>query len=126
MKKHILLLTMALMFLSVIGISAADNNGRDLLTLGEKKEISGTFLIEDDEWYLQSGNVKYLIHQGPDFYTDEIRFDVKQNDTIKVYGYVYKDEVTPVKISSKDKNFVFRDDAGRPEWSGRGQGRNRR
>lgn len=126
MKKNIFIISVVLLLAAAVTIFADDLKGRDLVTKGTLKEMEGNFVMEDNEWYLLTGSERFLIHQGPDFYTDEIGINLKDNDQIKVYGYLYSDEITPVKITANNKDYLFRDNTGRPLWAGRGQGRNRR
>lgn len=125
MKKAFLLIgILVLLFVSSTSIFA-DLRGRDLTTKGEIKTFTGVVKIENSEWYLLSGNNKYLVHKGPEFYLEEIGIIINENDTISVNGYVVNNEITPIKITSNQKDYSFRDNSGRPLWAGRGQGRNR-
>lgn len=121
----ILVLAVALIGVGAF-IYAETITGRTLVTNGELKTLEGTFTVENSEWYVTSGNNKYLIHKGPIQYHEEKKISLQPNSTIKVYGYVYKNEITPVTITSQNVEYKFRDQYGRPLWSGRGYGLSRR
>jgi len=123
--KTLLISAMALMLIAAVSVSA-ETKGRDLVTKGEEKTIEGNFIIDNDEWYLVVNNQKILIHKGPEQFIAEKKINIEKNSLIKVYGYVYQNEITPIKIVSGKNEYVFRNENGRPLWSGKGYGRNRR
>ncbi len=125
MKRTFLLIGILVLLFVSSALIFADLRGRDLTLKGEIKTLTGVVKIENSEWYLLSGNNKYLVHKGPEFYLEEIGLNINENDRIAVNGYVFENEITPVKITVNQKDYSFRDNSGRPLWAGRGQGRNR-
>ena len=116
--------TKLVIFLTLISISlvwASDEyKGHDIVDKGSIKEISGTLKLESDEWYLESGNNTYQIHQGPSFYRNEIKLDWQSGQYANIKGFIYENHITPVQVLVNGKTFVFRSAEGRPMWAGRG------
>ncbi|MBN2547181.1 MAG: hypothetical protein JXB50_15370 [Spirochaetes bacterium] len=122
--KTLLISTAVLLLIAAVSVSA-ETKGRDLVTKGELKTLEGTFVIDNSEWYLVVNNQKNLIHKGPEQFIAEKKINIEQNSLIKVYGYVYQDEITPIKIVSGNNEYVFRGEDGRPLWAGRRYGKGR-
>ena len=119
MKTKFLLV---LAFILLVSISIfADMKGRDVVDKGEVSEVSGVLTTDGSEWYLDISNKKMLIHLGPEFYRDEIGLKLEESKYIEITGYVYEDEVTPVSVNYDGKEYVFRNEDGRPAWAGRGR-----
>lgn len=125
MKRTFLLIGILLLLFVSSALIFAELKGRDLTTKGEIKTLTGVVKIENSEWYLLSENNKYLVHKGPEFYLEEIGLKINENNNITINGYVFNNEITPIRVTLDMIDYSFRDNSGRPLWAGRGQGRNR-
>ena len=95
--------------------------GRDYVRLGKLGSLTGTLREEMGEWYLTSTSREYAIHLGNYgiMYPDGILLESGSSAVVK--GFVYENHVSAVSITSDGKTWNFRDEYGRPAWSGRGR-----
>ena len=124
-KKTLLIL---ILLLIAVGLFASDTelSGREIATKGSLLTLTGTFEIEDDEWYLQTDDQLYIVHKGLDWYTEEIGFLPPTGKQVIIEGFVLKDEISPCTIVSENISYAFRSTEGYPLWGGRGNRSNER
>ena len=117
---------MFVLFISVLslGAYAHDITGSELASRGDIITLEGTLKVVDSECYLVSGSGEYLLHLGPEWYSEEIGFQEEDGQVVSVTGYVLGNDIAPVKISYGGKTFEFRNQDGIPLWSGRGRRQN--
>lgn len=118
MKTKIILVFVVILLVSISVF--ADIKGRDVMEKGQVSDVSGVLSNDGTEWYLNSSNKKMLIHLGPEFYRDEIGLKLEENKNVEINGFVYQDEISPIAVKYDGKEYIFRDQYGRPAWSGRG------
>jgi hypothetical protein len=118
MKTKIILVFVVILLVTISVF--ADMKGKDVAEKGQVSDVSGVLSTENNEWYLNSSDKKMIIHLGPEFYRDEIGLKLEENKKIEINGFVYQDEVTPITIKFDGKEYMFRDQYGRPGWAGRG------
>ncbi|MCK4798571.1 MAG: hypothetical protein KAT05_14415 [Spirochaetes bacterium] len=119
MKIKTLLILFSVVLLSISAF--ADVRGRDVMTKGEIKSIEGNLKSDDGEWLLEANGKTYEIHLGPEFYREKIGLQLKEDESVKIHGYVYENDIAPIVITYNDKEYLFRDKDGRPLWAGKGK-----
>ena len=126
MTKNTLIVLIILLI--SVGLFASDTEltGREIATNGSLLTLTGTFEIEDDEWYLQTENQLYIIHKGLDWYTEEIGFLPPSGKQVIIEGFVLENEISPCTILSENISYAFRSSEGYPLWGGRGNRSNER
>jgi hypothetical protein len=126
MTKKILLIFIILLI--SVGLFASDTelSGKEIAANGSLLTLSGTFEMEDDEWYLQTDVKLYIIHKGLDWYTEEIGFLPPEGKQVTIEGFVLENEVSPCTIFSENTSYAFRSSEGYPLWGGRGNRSNER
>lgn len=120
MKSKIILIFTFILLASISVFSYM--NGKDVIDKGNVSELTGVLTNDGSEWYLESSSKKMLIHLGPEFYRDEMGLKLEENKSIDITGYVYEDEITPISVKYDGKEYIFRDNDGRPLWAGKGRG----
>lgn len=65
------------------------------------------------------------VHLGPEWYWESAGIDISDGDTVEITGFYEGDEfeVAHVKNISGGEAVSLRDETGRPQWAGRGNGR---
>ena len=106
--------------------SDSELTGGEIASKGLVCTLEGTFEIEDSEWYLRTENQFYIVHKGPDWYTEEIGFLPPEGKQVVVEGFVLEDVISPCTISIKGTQYAFRSLEGYPLWGGRGNRSNER
>jgi hypothetical protein len=112
--------------LAAAAAAFAQPTGRDIAGSGRITTISGRLIEQDDELYLVTGDGKVLLHLGPEWYRDEIRFPARARGEATVEGYLDKLDMAPARVTFGGRTYAFRDSDGQPLWRGdprNGQGR---
>ncbi|MBN1500569.1 MAG: hypothetical protein JW982_10450 [Spirochaetes bacterium] len=120
MKK---VLFLSLLLVASGSIAALALTGKDYVVKGKPGKISGVLKAESVEWYVVNGNEKTAIHLGPAGYRDDIKLNLKENDKVTAEGFIYDNELAVTRLYHNGKEYVFRDEAGVPLWSGNGNRR---
>jgi len=109
-------------------IMGHDLNGRDIANMGNIIIVDGILSFEEGELYLTTyDNIKYNVHLGPEFYSNEIGFkrDNMHGQSATVKGFYYEFDISAIQIDVGDMSYLFRTEDGLPLWRGRGGGQNR-
>ncbi len=72
--------------------------GRDFVQLGEVQMISGSLKYMDGEWFVQTDTELYEIHLGDHDHRVNIGIELKVEEEVFVYGFVYDDDVAVVSV----------------------------
>ena len=104
---------------------ASERTGRDVADAGTLRTISGTLSSDDAEWYLDTGDGRFLLHLGNTSYVEQTGLVLEAGETAVVRGIVDADEVSVVSLEIDGKTFAFRSEDGRPLWAGGGRGAGR-
>lgn len=106
---------------------SATLKGRDFVRLGKLESLNGTLVKLGDEWGLKEGEKIYEIHMGPEEYRLYKGVILIEGENVKVKGFVYNNDISVATMEMGGKSIIFRDESGRPLWSGSGfsRGRNR-
>ena len=81
--------------------------------------------LDGDTLTMQTGDGPVAIHLGPEWYWESNGIAVNEGDSVEVAGF-YEDgvfEAASVLNVTSGESVSLRDDAGRPLWAGRGNGR---
>ncbi len=126
MTKKTLFILIILLITAGVFASDSELTGREIASKGSIRILEGTFEIEDSEWYLRTENNFYIVHKGPDWYTEEIGFLPPEGKLVVVEGFVLEEVISPCTITSKGTLYAFRSQDGDPLWGGRGNRSNER
>lgn len=121
-------LSILIILLITTGLFASDSEltGKEIASKGSLCDIEGIFEIEDSEWYLRTDDKFYIIHKGPDWYTEEIGFLPPEGKQVTVQGFALGEVISPCTISIAGTQYAFRNQEGAPLWGGRGNRSNER
>ena len=125
--KRISIIVLAVMLVGVSGIFASDSGitGREVVAMGTLQTMEGTLVEEDDEWYLQTGEILYAVHLGNYDFLDTLEMDLNEGERVTLQGFVQGEDIAAVNITTGGKTYLVRSENGMPLWAGNGQGRNR-
>ena len=126
MTKKTLFILISILMATAIFASDSELTGKDIAANGTINNLTGTFEIEDSEWYLRTEDQFYIVHKGPDWYTEEIGFLPPEGKQVVVEGFVLGDTISPCTITSNNTLYTFRNQEGFPLWGGRGNRSNER
>ena len=126
MTKKTLFILISILMATAVFASDSELTGREIASKGSIRILEGTFEIEDSEWYLRTEDQFYIVHKGPDWYTEEIGFLPPEGKQVLVEGFVLGDVISPCTITSKNTLYAFRSQEGYPLWGGRGNRSNER
>ncbi len=126
MIKKALFILIGILMATAIFASDSELTGKDIAAEGTVNNLEGTFEIEDSEWYLRTENQLYIVHKGPDWYTEEIGFLPPEGQQVVVEGFVLGNTISPCTITSDNTLYAFRSSEGDPLWRGRGNRSNER
>ena len=128
MKRNIIFLILIL--ITFVSYSQEGENGGSNLKMQQARRVVNNgeitimegILISDNngDWYLKAGNEKYLIHFGPDFYMDELKLDLKDNDKLKIEGFLYLNQIAPILFIHNNKEYRFWLKNGDSVWKNTG------
>jgi hypothetical protein len=104
---------------------APELKGRDIVAQGKMTKVEGTLKQNGHEWQVISEGKTYNIHLGPEEYRAAKGITFGEGATASVTGFAVGTDIAVCSLTSQGKTWVFRDEDGRPAWSGVGRGRNR-
>ena len=126
MKRYLFLLIFA--GLAVIGLSAQERSnlsGREIVDQGTLGTISGVLTEADGEWFLESSEQSWAVHFGFVDYLEQVGFNPYEGAQAEIAGFMVQNDISVTTAEIDGRLWVFRDEDGRPAWSGSGRGRNR-
>jgi hypothetical protein len=99
--------------------------GRDIVEQGSLTSVEGTLKQNGHEWQLFSEGTTFDIHLGPEEYRAAQGILIQEGASASVTGFAVGTDIAVCSLSTSGKEVIFRDETGRPSWSGQGRGRNR-
>ena len=99
---------------------AHDLEGKDIAAEGTIISVAGSLKVEEDELYLKTKEAVYLIHLGPEWYSEEIGFAKVDGRSAVIEGFAVSEEIAPVTILVDGNIYTYRQENGLPAWAGRG------
>jgi hypothetical protein len=117
--KRISIIVLAVMLVGVLGSFASDSGitGREVVAMGILQTMEGTLVEEDDEWYLQTGEILYAVHLGNYDFLDTLEMDLNEGDRVTLKGFVHGEDIAAVNIITGDNSYSFRREDGKPLWA---------
>ena len=117
--KRISIIVLAVMLVGVSGIFASDSGitGREVVAMGTLQTMEGTLVEEDDEWYLQTGEILYAVHLGNYDFLDTLEMDLNEGDRVTLKGFFYGEDIAAVNIMTGDNSYDLRREDGKPLWA---------
>jgi hypothetical protein len=103
---------------------APELKGRDIVAQGKMTKVEGTLKQNGHEWQVISDGKTYNIHLGPEEYRTAKGITFGEGVTASVTGFAVGADIAVCSLTSQGKTLVFRNEDGRPAWSGSGRGRN--
>jgi hypothetical protein len=99
--------------------------GRTIIEQGQLLRVEGALQQNGHEWQLVTEHETYDLHLGPEEYRQSQGVMLQEGEQATVSGLAVGKDVAVCSLTTSGKTSVFRDDDGRPAWSGGGRGRNR-
>lgn len=126
MKKTLLLFVIltGLVF-SLSAESHGSLSGREIVQQGEIINLSGVMSEIDNEWFIDSDNLRYAVHLGNEDYVESLNMNLKTGDKAEIYGFQAGTDIAVCRITFSSDEYMLRDSDGTPAWSGKGRGRNK-
>lgn len=99
-----------LLSLSVIGNGYDDLQGRDFVQLGNLEMISGELVYQFNEWFVFTNDGKEIeVHFGDhDYRAKNLNFEMKEGQEVRVFGYLYHDDMAVVMITLNDYSKLYK------------------
>lgn len=97
---------------------AEEPSGREIVDRGTVGRLTGTLVADGDEWQLQVDDRLYDLHLGQFGHDGKTTTTLRAGDRATVKGFIYGAHVSPITVESGGKTLRFRDENGRPLWSG--------
>lgn len=119
--RAIVVLALAAMLVPAASLFAVEQEelvGRDIVELGTVGTVTGTLVAEADEWQLQVGDTLYDLHLGQFGHDGETTAALEAGAEATVDGFLYGEHIAPITLTTGDTTLRFRDEEGRPLWSG--------
>ena len=123
MNKKMITMVAVLLVAVTVGVfasSATDLNGSDFVRLGNLGIVSGELFEENGEWYLTSEGKEYAIHLGNYEVVYPQGIELEEGSEAVVRGFILGNDISAVKVASKDSVWNLRTEAGVPLWAGAG------
>ena len=122
MKKKSMFI--AVLLLIAFAVTAGDITGKEVALKGELRELTGMAKIVDDELCIDDETGLFQIHLGPEWYMETIGFEQKEGILITVKGYFITGHISPQTVEIEKIEYRFRNEYGKPMWSGYGNSEN--
>ena len=97
----------------------SDITGRKLVENGSSVTLTGVLKFEAQEWYVVNEANQYQLHFGNSEYLRGTGIELKEGEEITVTGFSSGFDVAVKEARIGGDTYRFRDEDGRPLWSGR-------
>lgn len=114
-----ILIIILFMGFTIFYAGAEGLTGREIVDSGKVREISGELKYLDNELYVQTEDLLYQIHLGPEEYAVEIGFNKEIKSYVLLKTYASGTDIAPITITHDNKIYSFWDTNGKPMWRDR-------
>jgi hypothetical protein len=102
------------------GVAEEEVKGRDVVTKGTVRILSGTLNADGHEWALATAGGDYELHLGPADYRESKGFTMTQGENAEVRGFVFKNHISPISIKTANAVIELRTEEGSSVWANTG------
>ena len=123
--RFLIATVLVLTFTACETVAGEELKGRDIVTKGTVRVLSGKLKADGSEWRLMTDGGDYELHLGPKEYRESKKITMTDGATAEVRGFVFEKHASPISIKTAGSTLELRTEAGVALWGKTGVGSQR-